>query len=334
MSRSSSGSSDENVRVNRKSSLGSSRIIQGRYRLGRTLETTWGTKVKVCKDIATNESVILKCVKFQEHTQAPRDRLLREVEFLRSYSSRHANIIGFREFIPIVTYTKLSSSGEETTSAPSLHDASMAVLVMELADKQDLLSLVRDCGPVPEDAARTLFSQLTDVLSFLHTSNVCHLDIRPENLLIDANFQLKVSGFGRSASTEPITHPEGSLPVMAPEVFSSNSTKPYDGMKADIWSAAVCLFIMLFGRLPFSMTCSADCCFRLLLKDSDAYWNAIKNGDNTNISPAAIAILQQTLNPAPFKRPSIGDIMEDVWLREDAICDMASYMETWLSTKS
>ena len=43
---------------------------------------------------------------------------------------------------------------------------------------------------------RTYYNQLLDVLSFLHNKKICHLNIKPENILLDSKFNLKITDYG------------------------------------------------------------------------------------------------------------------------------------------
>jgi 5'-AMP-activated protein kinase, catalytic alpha subunit len=81
--------------------------------------------------------------------------------------------------------------------------------------------------------------------------------LKPENVLLDENENLKVSDFGLSALAESkrqdgLLHTTCGTPAyVAPEVLSR---KGYDGAKADVWSCGVILFVLVAGYLPFHDT--------------------------------------------------------------------------------
>jgi len=80
---------------------------------------------------------------------------------------------------------------------------------------------------------------------------VAHRDLKPENILLDNRFNIKLIDFGLSNiySRNELLHTAcGSPCYAAPEMLSG---KPYDGLKADIWSVGVILYAMCFGYLPF-----------------------------------------------------------------------------------
>jgi len=112
-----------------------------------------------------------------------------------------------------------------------------------------------------------------------HEKGICHRDLKPENLLLSGDFQLKIADFGLSSlgenedGTPLLLRTEcGTRGYMAPEVLSG---KPYDGKKADVWSAGVILFITLAGFPPFQMAANSDWWFqRIRHKQYSLFWEA------------------------------------------------------------
>ena len=112
-----------------------------------------------------------------------------------------------------------------------------------------------------------------------HEKGICHRDLKPENLLLSGDFELKIADFGLSAlgenedGTPLLLRTEcGTRGYMAPEVLAG---RPYDGHKADVWSAGVILFITLAGFPPFQMAASSDWWFqRIQNKQYPLFWEA------------------------------------------------------------
>ena len=116
-------------------------------------------------------------------------------------------------------------------------------------------------------------------LEFLHSKGIAHRDIKPENLLLDSDLNLVIADFGSAArykneenkTTEfDSTIIVGSQEYNAPEI---NMEKSYRGEKADIFSSAVCLFVMVLGNTPFRIASNCDPYFKeLSRKDKSGYW--------------------------------------------------------------
>lgn len=67
-------------------------------------------------------------------------------------------------------------------------------IVMEYAVNGDLTEFINKKGCLVEADARRLFKQLLNVVSYLHSNNVCHRDIKCDNILLDGQFNLKLAG--------------------------------------------------------------------------------------------------------------------------------------------
>ena len=134
-------------------------------------------------------------------------------------------------------------------------------------------------GRFPEKVARTYFRQLIDAMRHCKKAGISHRDLKPENLLVDKSFALKVADLGLSSSAvdsegkiKELYTKVGTPGYMAPEVLAG---LPYDGFKADIWSAGVILFIMIGGFPPFHAARDADWWFdKVKRKNYQLFWQA------------------------------------------------------------
>ncbi|XP_078437782.1 serine/threonine-protein kinase SAPK3-like [Wolffia australiana] len=175
----------------------------------------------------TNE---LLAVKYIERGKKIDEKVLREI--INHRSLRHPNIIQFREVM--LTPTHLA-------------------IVMEYAAGGELFQKICSAGRFSEDEARFFFQQLISGVSYCHSMEICHRDLKLENTLLDGSPapRLKVCDFGYSKSGLLHSQPKstvGTPAYMAPEVLSR---KEYDGKIADVWSCGVTLYVMLVGSYPF-----------------------------------------------------------------------------------
>jgi calcium-dependent protein kinase len=104
-----------------------------------------------------------------------------------------------------------------------------------------------------EDDVRRIASKMFGSLNYLHVNRLVHRDIKLENFMFtsnDADGDLKLLDFGFSRTYlqgENIKYVAGTPYTMSPEVFTRKAGPP-----ADVWAVAVCMYVLLYGRRPFS----------------------------------------------------------------------------------
>ncbi|KAK7259340.1 hypothetical protein RIF29_24944 [Crotalaria pallida] len=125
---------------------------------------------------------------------------------------------------------------------------------MEYAAGGELFKRKCNAGRFSENEAQYFFQQLISGLSYCHAMQICHRDLKLENILLDGNPapRLKICDFGFSQSNLLQGMPKstvGTPAYIAPEVLSCSE---YDGKLADVWSCGVTLYVMLVGAAyPF-----------------------------------------------------------------------------------
>ncbi|XP_071964439.1 serine/threonine-protein kinase ULK3-like [Antedon mediterranea] len=124
---------------------------------------------------------------------------------------------------------------------------------MDYCSGGDLSKFLATKRALPERVVRRFLQQLASALQFLHSQNISHMDLKPQNLLLSNSYDpvLKVADFGFAQYVEIQINSEslrGSPLYMAPEIII-NAT--YDA-KVDLWSVGVILFECLFGKAPFA----------------------------------------------------------------------------------
>jgi serine/threonine protein kinase len=126
-----------------------------------------------------------------------------------------------------------------------------AVLVMELFDGPSLDTLVRNSDErhLKETTARALFSQLLQAIDHLHQHRIVHRDVKAANILVSQDRKdLRLVDFNTArclAEGMSLTM-TGTVDYAAPEILQGESPSEC----GDIWSAGLCLHVMLAGRLP------------------------------------------------------------------------------------
>lgn len=156
-------------------------------------------------------------------------------------------------------------------------------------------------------------------LEFLHSRGIAHRDIKLENLLLDTELNLIIADFGCAAryhtEDNKITDFDsativGSQEYNAPEI---NMDKCYHGDKADVFSCAVCLFMMMVGNSPFRMASKCDPYFKLLAKkDKSSYWSIYSAAP---LSPEFKDLFEKMTERNPEKRLALAEVRSHPWMK-------------------
>ncbi|KAF5731828.1 hypothetical protein HS088_TW18G00513 [Tripterygium wilfordii] len=184
----------------------------------------------VARLMRNKETKELVAMKYIERGPKIDENVAREI--INHRSLLHPNIIRFKEVV--LTPTHLA-------------------IVMEYAAGGELFERICNAGRFSEDEARYFFQQLISGVSYCHSMQICHRDLKLENTLLDGSPapRLKICDFGYSKSSLLHSRPKstvGTPAYIAPEVLSR---REYDGKLADVWSCGVTLYVMLVGAYPF-----------------------------------------------------------------------------------
>lgn len=125
-------------------------------------------------------------------------------------------------------------------------------IVMQYVDGPSLKEYVRDEGPLTVEEAVKITVQILDGLAAIHAGGIVHRDVKPQNILLDANRVAKLTDFGVAFLTHQTGLTEtgmalGTAAYMAPEQASGDVVGP----QTDLYAVGVILYELLTGRLPF-----------------------------------------------------------------------------------
>jgi hypothetical protein len=129
--------------------------------------------------------------------------------------------------------------------------SSEALLIMENVDGPTLSDLLEESTELLDlDTIAAIITDVAAALEYAHENQVLHLDIKPDNILIDHKGNVKVTDVGLSelSGTVGFSEPQGgTIGYMPPEQIEQ---KDIDG-RTDLWALAVLLYLMLTGINPF-----------------------------------------------------------------------------------
>ncbi|XP_043952739.1 serine/threonine-protein kinase MARK2 isoform X9 [Gambusia affinis] len=200
----------------------------GNYRLLKTIGKGNFAKVKLARHVLTSKEVAVKIIDKTQLNSSSLQKLFREVRIMKMLN--HPNIVKLFEVIET----------EKTL-----------YLVMEYASGGEVFDYLVAHGRMKEKEARAKFRQIVSAVQYCHQKCIVHRDLKAENLLLDADMNIKIADFGFSNEFTLGNKLDtfcGSPPYAAPELFQG---KKYDGPEVDVWSLGVILYTLVSGSLPF-----------------------------------------------------------------------------------
>jgi len=200
------------------------------------------------------------------------------------------------------------------------------VIVMELAENGDFFAYLLK-GPFTESIARYYFEQILDAIEHLHNNNYCHLDLKIENVLLNKDFNIKLTDFGFSTQFEEgkrLHKKAGTSSCRPPEMWKFGSEfLGFDGVKTDIFQLGVLLYIFIVGVPPFAEAHYGDLWYRPLIAEKrELFWSLkdkaakLKKQIPQVLNPDFKALIDELLCADGCLRPTIQGIRESAWFKK------------------
>lgn len=217
--------------------------------------------------------------------------LRREIDLLRTLNHKH-----------IVQYLGSNAKDDKFN------------IFLEYVPGGSVAAMLNSYGKLKEPLIRNFVRQILEGLSYLHSKDIIHRDIKGANVLVDNKGNIKISDFGISKRVEvsnlgnPAKHNnrtslQGSVFWMAPEVVKQTSYT----RKADIWSLGCLIVEMFTGEHPFPNCNQLQAIFQIGQKAKPAI--------PEDASEEAKAFLDRTFEHDFEKRPSADELLQDPFLK-------------------
>ena len=271
-----------------------------KYIIGKEIGKGAYAVVKQCINKETKEHLAMKIYSniTCNSSSKTKKHIIKEISILKELN--HKNLIKLHDYF---------------------QDERSLYIVMEEAKGSSLQHFLKTNRKYDELRAKRIFTQLLSALAYLHKNNICHRDIKLENIIIDDSMSIKLIDFGFgihvNSNESKLNLFCGTPSYMAPEIVKKEN---YYGPPADMWSAGVVLFNMLCNTFPFKGV------------DEKDLYQKIKQGEYTvpkSVSTSAQNLLRKLLCVNPQSR-----IKADVALKHDWIIKLMDVFSYTLRKKN
>ena len=204
--------------------------LSNRYTITQTIGQGGMANVYLARDLILDRDVAVKVLKydFQDNSEAIQ-RFQREA--MAASQLLHHNIVE--------VYDVDQEEGQQ-------------YIVMEYVRGTDLKQFIKDNTPITLELVVSIMSQILSAIELAHKHNLIHRDIKPQNILITENNQVKITDFGIAIAVTDTSITQtntllGSVHYLSPEqARGANAT-----MKSDIYALGVVLYELITGQVPF-----------------------------------------------------------------------------------
>ena len=228
--------------------------IIGRWKISRLIRKGRNTWMHEGIDIKNNKIVALKFISKADETWVKEQAKQIETEIQALQKLKHKHIVRLYAYNLDCKYPKKCLKSDyykvKTKNKNKNKYISTVLLVLEYAECGELFNLLYYTSGLNENISRTYFRQIISAIHLCHNKGIIHRDLRPKNLLLNHNYNLKITNFNGSkiikSDSDFVMKTKfiGSRSYQPPELLKNKSL--YD-FKCDIFSIGVILFILLAG---------------------------------------------------------------------------------------
>lgn len=209
-------------------------ILNGRYEVIEKVGIGGMAIVYKAKDIYLKRIVAVKVLK---------EQYLEDKEFIKKFVIEAQSVANLNN----QNIVKIYDVGQHIEDGKTFN-----YIVMEYIKGKTLNELIKDNGRLNSNAVVAISKQIANALDCAHKHHIIHRDIKPHNIIIDENLNVKVTDFGiaRIATSSTITYTSsvlGTVHYISPEQAKGK----FIDEKSDIYSLGVVMYEMVTGRVPF-----------------------------------------------------------------------------------
>lgn len=261
--------------------------ISDRYKIIGLIGGGGMSNVYLAHDMILNRDVAIKILRYDFTNE---DELYRRFqrEALSATSLTHPNIVSVYDV------------GD---------DGDLHYIVMEYVQGKTLKQYIQEFAPISPARCVHIMKQLTSAIANAHENHIIHRDIKPQNILMDAEGNVKITDFGIAMTLSATSFTQtnsvlGTVHYLSPEQARGGTATN----KSDIYALGIVLYELLTGELPFS----GESAISIALKHLQSETPSVRDFDATIPQSVENVVLKATAKDASHRYSTVEEMQADL----------------------
>jgi len=261
--------------------------ISDRYKILELIGGGGMSNVYLAHDMILNRDVAIKILRYDFSNEDELHRRFQR-EALSATSLTHPNIVSVYDV------------GD---------DGDLHYIVMEYVQGKTLKQYIQEFAPISPARSVHIMKQLTSAIANAHENHIIHRDIKPQNILMDAEGNVKITDFGIAMTLSATSFTQtnsvlGTVHYLSPEQARGGTATN----KSDIYALGIVLYELLTGELPFS----GESAVSIALKHLQAETPSVRAFDATIPQSLENVVLKATAKDSSHRYTTVEEMYEDL----------------------
>lgn len=261
--------------------------ISDRYKIIELIGGGGMSNVYLAHDMILNRDVAIKILRYDFSNEDELHRRFQR-EALSATSLTHPNIVSVYDV------------GD---------DGDLHYIVMEYVQGKTLKQYIQEFAPISPARSVHIMKQLTSAIANAHENHIIHRDIKPQNILMDAEGNVKITDFGIAMTLSATSFTQtnsvlGTVHYLSPEQARGGTATN----KSDIYALGIVLYELLTGELPFS----GESAVSIALKHLQAETPSVRAFDATIPQSLENVVLKATAKDSSHRYTTVEEMYEDL----------------------
>ena len=261
--------------------------ISDRYKIIGLIGGGGMSNVYLAHDMILNRDVAIKILRYDFTNEDELHRRFQR-EALSATSLTHPNIVSIYDV------------GD---------DGDLHYIVMEYVQGKTLKQYIQEFAPISPARSVHIMKQLTSAIANAHENHIIHRDIKPQNILMDAEGNVKITDFGIAMTLSATSFTQtnsvlGTVHYLSPEQARGGTATN----KSDIYALGIVLYELLTGELPFS----GESAVSIALKHLQSETPSVRAFDATIPQSLENVVLKATAKDASHRYSTVEEMQADL----------------------